>query len=107
MLQEKLQISFYLVIFLSVVQLFVLEGYMTIKKAMAYILAVHVPIAGMSLIPVILGTPLVLLPMHIVFLELVIDQLAHLSLRLKKEDDVMKSHHELARIRSSAGKQPC
>jgi P-type Ca2+ transporter type 2C len=44
-----------------------------IKKAMAYIFAIHVPIAGMSLIPVIMKWPLVLLPVHIVFLELIID----------------------------------
>jgi len=44
-----------------------------LKKAMAYILAIHVPIAGMSLIPVLLKMPLVLLPVHIVFLELIID----------------------------------
>ena len=33
-----------------------------LKKAMAYIFAVHVPIAGMALIPVLLKWPLVLLP---------------------------------------------
>jgi P-type Ca2+ transporter type 2C len=44
-----------------------------LKKGMAYTLAVHVPIAGMSLIPVILGWPLVLLPIHIAFLHLIID----------------------------------
>ena len=33
-----------------------------LRKAMAYILAIHVPIAGLSLIPVLLGWPLVLLP---------------------------------------------
>ncbi len=44
-----------------------------LRKAMAYILAIHVPIAGMSLIPVILRWPMVLLPVHIVFLELIID----------------------------------
>lgn len=44
-----------------------------LKKAMAYILAVHVPIAGLSLIPVLLGWPLVLFPVHVVFLELIID----------------------------------
>jgi Ca2+-transporting ATPase len=44
-----------------------------IKKAIAYIFAIHVPIAGMSLIPVLLNWPLVLLPVHIVFLELIID----------------------------------
>ncbi len=44
-----------------------------IKKAVSYILAVHVPIAGMSLVPVLFGWPLALLPVHILFLELIID----------------------------------
>ncbi|MFH1258260.1 MAG: cation-translocating P-type ATPase [Elusimicrobiota bacterium] len=44
-----------------------------LKKAMAYIISVHIPIAGISLIPVLLGWPIVLYPMHIVFLELIID----------------------------------
>jgi Ca2+-transporting ATPase len=44
-----------------------------LKKGMAYTLAVHVPIAGMSLIPVLFGWPLVLLPIHIAFLHLIID----------------------------------
>jgi Ca2+-transporting ATPase len=44
-----------------------------LKKGMAYTLAVHVPIAGMSLFPVIFGLPLVLLPIHIAFLHLIID----------------------------------
>ncbi|NTV53162.1 MAG: cation-translocating P-type ATPase [Candidatus Firestonebacteria bacterium] len=44
-----------------------------IKKAIAYIFAIHAPIAGMSLIPVLLKWPLALLPVHIVFLELIID----------------------------------
>ncbi|HYL97892.1 MAG TPA: cation-translocating P-type ATPase [Blastocatellia bacterium] len=44
-----------------------------LKKAVAYIFAIHVPIIGASLIPVILKWPLVLLPVHIVFLELIID----------------------------------
>jgi Ca2+-transporting ATPase len=44
-----------------------------LKKAMAYIFAIHVPIAGMSLLPVLFNWPLVLLPVHIVFLELIID----------------------------------
>jgi len=44
-----------------------------IRKAMLYIFAVHVPIAGLSLVPVLLGWPLALLPIHIVFLELIID----------------------------------
>lgn len=44
-----------------------------LKKGMAYTLAVHVPIAGMSLIPVLFQWPLVLLPIHIAFLHLIID----------------------------------
>ena len=47
--------------------------YDNLKKAMTYIFAIHVPIAGMSLLPVIFRMPLVLMPLHIVFLELVID----------------------------------
>jgi Ca2+-transporting ATPase len=45
-----------------------------LRKAMAYIVAVHVPIVGMSLIPVFVADwPLVLLPVLIAFLELIID----------------------------------
>ncbi len=45
-----------------------------IKKAISYIFAVHVPIAGLSMIPVFLADwPLLLLPVHVVFLELIID----------------------------------
>jgi P-type Ca2+ transporter type 2C len=47
--------------------------YDNIRKAMTYILAVHVPIAGIALLPLLFGWPLVLLPVHIVFLELIID----------------------------------
>lgn len=44
-----------------------------LRKSMSYILAVHVPIAGAALLPVLLGWPVVLFPLHIAFLELVID----------------------------------
>ncbi len=44
-----------------------------LRKAMMFILSVHVPIAGMSLIPVLLGWPLALFPAHVVFLQLIID----------------------------------
>jgi Ca2+-transporting ATPase len=47
--------------------------YDNIRKALIYILAIHVPIAGMSLLPLVFGLPLVLMPVHIVFLELIID----------------------------------
>ncbi len=44
-----------------------------LRKAMSYILAVHVPIAGMALLPVLFGWPPLLYPMHIALLELIID----------------------------------
>ena len=44
-----------------------------LRKSMSYILAVHVPIAGTALLPVLMGWPVVLFPVHIAFLELVID----------------------------------
>jgi Ca2+-transporting ATPase len=47
--------------------------YENIRNAMRYLVSVHVPIAGMSFAPVVLGGPLFLLPVHVVFLEFVID----------------------------------
>jgi Ca2+-transporting ATPase len=44
-----------------------------LRKSMSYILAVHVPIAGAALLPVLLGWPTLMYPLHIAFLELVID----------------------------------
>jgi Ca2+-transporting ATPase len=47
--------------------------YENIRNAMSYLLAVHVPLAGMGLLPAIAGWPLFLFPVHVVFLEFVID----------------------------------
>lgn len=47
--------------------------YDNLRKAMSYILAIHVPIAGLALLPVLLGMPLLLTPMLIALLELIID----------------------------------
>ncbi|MFA5885279.1 MAG: cation-translocating P-type ATPase [Acidimicrobiia bacterium] len=45
-----------------------------LRKAMSYIVAVHVPILGMSLLPLFVPSwPLVLLPVQVAFLELIID----------------------------------
>jgi len=44
-----------------------------LKKAIAYIFSVHIPIAGMSFLPVLFQMPILLLPAHIAFLELIID----------------------------------
>ncbi|MEI6515240.1 MAG: cation-translocating P-type ATPase [bacterium] len=63
-----------------------------IKKAIAFILAVHVPIAGLSMIPVFFTDwPLLLLPVHIVFLELIIDPACSLIFEAEEaEANVMK-----------------
>ena len=47
--------------------------YDNIRNAMRYIVSVHVPTAGMSFLPLALGGPLLLYPVHVVFLEFVID----------------------------------
>jgi Ca2+-transporting ATPase len=44
-----------------------------LRQALIYTLAVHVPIIGLSLLPLLFGMPLMLTPIHIAFLELVID----------------------------------
>jgi Ca2+-transporting ATPase len=65
--------------------------YDNIKKAMSYIIAIHIPIAGLSLIPVLLNWPLLLHPVHIVFLELVIDPSCSIAFEAEPEEtDVMK-----------------
>ncbi len=57
-----------------------------LKKAMLYIFVVHVPIAGLSLVPVLFGWPLLLLPIHIVFLELIIDPACTVVFEAEREE---------------------
>jgi Ca2+-transporting ATPase len=44
-----------------------------LRKAIVFVVAVHVPIIGLSLVPVLFGWPLLLMPVHILFLQLIID----------------------------------
>jgi P-type Ca2+ transporter type 2C len=44
-----------------------------LRQAVVYTLAVHVPIIGLSVLPLFFGLPLILAPIHIAFLELIID----------------------------------
>ena len=57
-----------------------------LKKAMTFIFSVHIPIAGLSLIPVLLGWPMALLPVHIVFLELIIDPACTLVFEMEADE---------------------
>jgi len=62
-----------------------------LKKAMVFIFSVHIPIAGMSLIPVIFKWPLALLPVHILFLELIIDPACTIVFEMEDEEkDIMQ-----------------
>ncbi len=64
--------------------------YDNLRKAMGYILAVHVPIAGLSLLPLIFDWPLVFTPVHIAFLEMVIDPVCSIVFEAETDEaDVM------------------
>lgn len=58
-----------------------------LQKALGYIFAIHVPIAGLSLIPVFFANlPLLLWPVHIVFLELIIDPACSIIFEAEEEE---------------------
>lgn len=60
--------------------------YTNLQKAMSYLFSIHVPIALLSLVPVLLGWPLALIPAHIVFLEFVIDPSCTFIFENEKEE---------------------
>ncbi|MFZ6849431.1 cation-translocating P-type ATPase [Undibacterium sp. RuRC25W] len=62
-----------------------------IRKAVVFLVGAHIPIAGMSMLPVMMGWPLILLPVHIVFFELMIDPTCSIVFEAEPEEaDVMK-----------------
>ena len=50
-----------------------------LRKVMTYIMAIHVPIAGLALLPVMLGAPPLMLPVHVVITEMIIDPVCSLA----------------------------
>ena len=65
--------------------------YDNLQKAVRYIFAVHVPIAGLALLPLLLGLPLLFAPAHIAFLELVIDPVCTIVFEAECEEaDLMR-----------------
>ena len=65
--------------------------YDNIRKAMAFIFAVHVPIAGLALLPLFFGMPILFGPIHIALLEMVIDPVCALVFEAERdEDNVMR-----------------
>ena len=65
--------------------------YDNLRKAMGYIVAVHIPIAGLALLPLLTGFPLVLYPLHIAFIEMIIDPACSIAFEAEPEEpDIMR-----------------
>ncbi len=60
-----------------------------LRKVMIYITAIHVPIAGLSLLPVLFGLPPLMLPAHVVLTEMVIDPVCSLAFEGAPEDPLV------------------
>jgi len=64
--------------------------YDNIRKAMGFVMAAHIPIAGLALLPLALGIPLILYPVHMAFLEMVVDPVSSIAFEAEPEEgDVM------------------
>jgi Ca2+-transporting ATPase len=61
--------------------------YDNIRAAVGYIVAVHLPIAGVALVPPLLGWPVILGPAHVLFLELIIDPACSMVFEAEPEDE--------------------
>ncbi|MFN0204080.1 MAG: cation-translocating P-type ATPase [Bacteroidia bacterium] len=58
-----------------------------LQKAMSYILAIHIPIIGLSFLPVFFTSlPILLMPLHIVFMELIIDPVCSVAFEYEQEE---------------------
>jgi Ca2+-transporting ATPase len=73
--------------------------YDNLRKAIGFIFAVHIPIAGLAIMPLLFGLPIILAPIHIAFLEMVIDPVCTLVFEAEEEEkDIMnrppRSPHE-------------
>ncbi len=63
-----------------------------LRKAIVFVVAVHVPIVGLSIVPVVFGWPIVLMPVHILFLQLIIDPACSIVFEAESaEKDLMTS----------------
>ncbi len=60
-----------------------------LRQALVYTVAVHVPIIGLSIFPILFGWPLLLAPIHIAFLELVIDPACSVVFEAEKGSDML------------------
>lgn len=61
--------------------------YDNLRKAMGFIFSVHVPIAGLALLPLVTGLPILFGPVQIALLEMVIDPVCALVFEAEAEED--------------------
>ena len=65
--------------------------YINIRKAISYVIEIHIPIALLSLFVPIFKLPTILLPIHVMLLELLIDPTSSIIFqRIKPTNDIMK-----------------
>ena len=65
--------------------------YDNLTNAVRYVFAVHVPIAGLAVLPVIFNWPILLMPLHIVFFELIVDPACSIAFEAEAEEpDIMR-----------------
>lgn len=64
-----------------------------LKKAMTYIVSVHIPYAGMIVLPIFLWRPIILYPIHVVFMELIIDPACSIIFEWEKEEENIMSRN--------------
>jgi P-type Ca2+ transporter type 2C len=57
-----------------------------LRKAMGFIVAVHIPIAGLALLPLLMGMPMLLGPIHIAFIEMIIDPVCSLAFEAETDE---------------------
>ena len=71
-----------------------------LRKAIAFVVAVHVPIVGLSMLPVLLDWPMLLMPVHVLFLQLIIDPACSVIFEAEPaEDDIMRAPPRLSAAR--------
>ncbi|MBI3140216.1 MAG: cation-translocating P-type ATPase [Sphingobacteriales bacterium] len=58
-----------------------------LQKAMSYILAIHIPVIGLTLLPAFFPSlPVLLMPLHIVFMEMIIDPVCSVAFESEQEE---------------------
>jgi Ca2+-transporting ATPase len=65
--------------------------FINLRSALIYLFAVHIPIAGMSIFPVIFGFPLIFFPAHIAFLHLIIEPASSIAFEMEPASPTIMS----------------